>query len=155
MRINDAVTGLVLAIGSVCLFLYARTLPQLPGLPYGLGTFPSVIACGLLLGSVGLIFSGLRDCLAAKGQAQGAPAKAAVSWRALLYAASVPGAIVLYMALESWVGFAPLCFAIVFAMIAWLTRRWKMAAVVAACTTAVMWLVFAKILQVPLPTMPF
>lgn len=152
MRINDAITGLILAVGSVALFIYAQSLPKLSGLPYGLGTFPSVIACGLLLGSAGLIFSGLRQYLATKGQAK----KVRQPWLiAFLYAMSVPAAIVLYMVLESWVGFAPLCFVIVFTMIGWLTQRWKMAAIVSLSTTLVMWLVFAEVLQVPLPTMPF
>ncbi|MGG4773255.1 tripartite tricarboxylate transporter TctB family protein [Alcaligenaceae bacterium 429] len=152
MRINDALTGLILAVGSVLLLMYAQTLPKLSGLPYGLGTFPSVIACGLLLGSVGLMYSGLRQYLATKGQAKKVrqPRLAA-----FLYAMSVPAAIVVYMVFESWLGFAPLCFVIVFSMIGWLTQRWKMAALVALSTTVVMWLVFSEVLQVPLPTMPF
>ena len=60
MRFNDAVFGAVLLVGAVALFLYAQTLPDMPGQDYGPALFPSLLAMGFGLCGVLLVTSGLR-----------------------------------------------------------------------------------------------
>ncbi len=153
MRVNDIIPGIVLAICSVLLLLYARTLPPMAGLAYGPGTFPAVIAYGLLIGAVGLTLSGWRQ--RASGDRSTAVGRKPWHPGAFLYALSVPAAVVAYMWLEPVLGFPVVAFLLVAAMIAWLTRRYWLAVIVAFCTATVMWYAFAVALQVPLRLSPF
>ncbi|MCQ9618289.1 tripartite tricarboxylate transporter TctB family protein [Paenalcaligenes niemegkensis] len=154
MRINDMFTGAILAVLSISLYLYAQSLPHIGGLSYGPGTFPSLIACGLFLGSLGLLFSGFKDFKNRQEQDKPSPDGVKKSTQ-FLYALSVPVAITAYMVLSPWLGFSIVCFAIVGVMVSWLSKRWKLGLIVAAATTTVMWFAFAKALQVPLPTFSF
>ena len=154
MRINDMFTGVILAILSILLYRYAQTLPKLSGMDYGPGTFPSLIACGLFIGSLGLMLSGFTQYRNQKAQASSDPT-AGSNRHHFLYALSVPAAIIFYMVASPWLGFSLTCFLIVCAMVRWLSHRWLLSIIVAACTTAVMWFVFVKALYVPLPTFYF
>lgn len=153
MRINDMFTGAILGILSILLFRYAQSLPQLSGLSYGPGTFPSLIACGLFIGSLGLLISGFKDYKSrgtiAMEEEESDGIKRSTQF---FYALSVPAAIIFYMLVSPVLGFSISSFLIVGTMVAWLSRRWVLSLVVAACTTAVMWLAFVQALQVPLPT---
>lgn len=174
MRVNDAIIGIVLAVLSLLLLGYARTLPVMPNLGHGPGTFPALVGYGLLAGSLGLIVSGLRARRAARAEAAppaaadagsdastgagagGSAAEPGASargdrLRAILYALSVPAAVAAYVWLSEDLGFPVVSFAIIASMTAWLTRRWLLAAVVAAVATAVIWYAFAQVLQVPIP----
>ncbi|MEI2415803.1 tripartite tricarboxylate transporter TctB family protein [Orrella sp. JC864] len=171
MRVNDAIIGMVLAVCSLLLLGYARTLPVMPDLGHGPGTFPALVGYGLLAGSLGLIVSGLRARRAPRAEAapaaadEGADASAAGiggaagpgarargdRLRAVLYALSVPAAVAAYVWLSEDLGFPLVSFAIIASMTAWLTRRWLLAAGVAAVATAVIWYAFAQVLQVPIP----
>lgn len=158
MRINDMFTGVILGILSILLFRYAQSLPQLSGLSYGPGTFPSLIACGLFIGSIGLMISGFKDYknpAALRSDEGNEDTQGIKKSTPFFYALSVPAAIVFYMVVSPIIGFSLSSFVIVGAMVAWLSKRWLLGLIVASCTTAVMWFTFAQVLQVPLPTFSF
>jgi putative tricarboxylic transport membrane protein len=60
VKFNDAVFGVVLLVGAIALFLYARTLPDMPGQDYGPALFPSLLAVGFGLCGLLLVASGWR-----------------------------------------------------------------------------------------------
>jgi putative tricarboxylic transport membrane protein len=60
MRISDATFGLVLLVGALALFIYALTLPGLPGQDYGPALFPKLLASGFGICGLVLLVSGLR-----------------------------------------------------------------------------------------------
>ena len=60
MKINDAITGLLFLAVAIFVFIHAGSFKTMPGVPYGPGLFPKIIACVMGLGSLLLIISGLR-----------------------------------------------------------------------------------------------
>lgn len=145
MKIHDTASGVLLIAGSLALWVYAQRLPTMPNLPYGPGTFPSLVAIGLLVAGVVLAVSGLCQM---RQRSAVVPHKGYRHW---LYAASVPAAVVMYMVLAPWAGFPVAGFAVVALMVGWLYGRWLTAVLVAAGTVGLIWLVFVRLLGVPLP----
>jgi len=47
MRVSDVISGALFLALAVFIFVYARTLPPMPGQRYGAGAFPTLIALGL------------------------------------------------------------------------------------------------------------
>jgi putative tricarboxylic transport membrane protein len=146
MRINDAVTGGVLLVFAVAVFLYARTLPALPGQQYGAAVFPMLIACGL--GGCGalLIVSGLRHWQGAV--TWGAWARSPRAWRNL---AVTVGLVVFYILAARPLGFIPVSIVILLVLCILLGTRWWLAAAVAAVATLGIYKSFTDLLLVPLP----
>lgn len=60
MRINDAILGIIIIILSSLVIFESRSFPALPGVPYGPGLFPTIIACFMIVGGVILIFKGIK-----------------------------------------------------------------------------------------------
>lgn len=100
MRFNDTCWGLlVLFFGGVILF-HTRNFPDMPGHQIGPALFPRIIACGLLLCGLVLVWSGRR---------QGAPWFEADDWvrrpRTILDVALVIGALIFYALVVEVAGF--------------------------------------------------
>ena len=150
MRINDAVTGGVLLVFAIAVFLYARTLPALPGQQYGAAVFPMLIACGL--GGCGalLIVSGLRHWQGAV--IWGAWARSPRAWRNL---AVTVGLVVFYILAARPLGFIPVSIVILLVLCILLGTRWWLAAAVAAVATLGIYKSFTDLLLVPLPRSMF
>jgi len=60
MRFNDAVFGAVLLLLGILVAVIARSFPGMPGQSVGPALFPDMIAVGLGLCGLGLLWSGLR-----------------------------------------------------------------------------------------------
>lgn len=61
MRLNDAILGVIVIIGSLLAIWEARSYSALPGVPYGPGLFPTVVAVAMIFGGLLLIFKGLTN----------------------------------------------------------------------------------------------
>ena len=47
MRVSDIISGVIFLALAIFIFVYAQTLPPMPGQRYGAGAFPTLIAFGL------------------------------------------------------------------------------------------------------------
>ncbi len=147
MKINDLMLGILLLLFCTIGLLYTNlTFPmQDDGMP-GPASFPNVIFSLLTLCSLILIVR----CLLSRKKV---PAIAFPNLD-LMGAVSI---IVLLLFILSYIfyseeiGFIPLSLCIVFFLSLWLKVNWKVCLISAVITTAVIYLVFVKILLVPLP----
>jgi len=147
MKINDAIFGVILAaIGGVVL-IQVQGYPKIPGQQYGPGLFPGSIAAGFIVCGVLLIASGLK----ARGAAWVSFPAWLSSGRHLAAFLAVVGGVAAYIWLAGLVGFlilAPLLLLLWFRV---LRVRWPVAIAAALVASLVIWLVFYKLLRVPLP----
>lgn len=146
MRINDAVIGAVLLAVAVAVFLYARTLPAIPGQQYGAAVFPMLVACGLGGCGVALAFAGIRNWEGAFTPA--AWMRTSVAWRRLGLTLLL---VLFYIFGSDRLGFLPVSFVLLFVMFTMLGGRWWVAALIAAAVTLIVAKSFGNLLLVPLP----
>jgi putative tricarboxylic transport membrane protein len=147
MKLNDALLGAIFLALAAVVAWQAQSMPRLSGQPFGAGTFPTVIATMMAAGGLWLIAAGLR--------ARGVPAVAVAPWLrrpgALLRVAAVPGFVIVYALFSRQIGF-PLLVPPLLAAFLWITTgRPLLSVVVAVVATAAIWLLFARLLMVPLP----
>lgn len=147
MKLNDAILGALFLALAAAVAWQAQSMPRLTGQPFGAGTFPTVIATMLAAGGLWLLAAGLR--------ARGVPAVAVAPWLrrpgALIRVAAVPGFVIVYALFSRQVGF-PLLVPPLLAAFLWITTgRPLLSVVVAVLATAAIWLLFARLLMVPLP----
>lgn len=146
MRFNDALIGAALIALAAAVFLYARTLPAIPGQQYGAAVFPMLVAFGLAGCGVALAISGARNW---EGGVQPAPwMREPASWFRLGLTFAL---ILLYIFGADRLGFMPVAFVILAVMITMLGGRWWIAVPVAALVTLVVAKSFGSLLLVPLP----
>ncbi|WP_407518618.1 tripartite tricarboxylate transporter TctB family protein [Methylobacterium oryzisoli] len=146
MRFNDALIGGVLLALAIAVFLSARTLPAVPGQQYGAAVFPMLIACGL--GGCGLVLTvaGLRHW---EGAVTPAPwMRSPAAWGRLALTLFL---VLFYIVAAEPLGFVPVAFVLLFALIVILGGRWWVAALVAAVVTVIVAKSFGTLLLVPLP----
>lgn len=146
MRVNDALIGAVLLPLALAIWLYARTLPPIPGQEYGAAVFPSLIAAGLAGCGLVLVVSGARRW------------QGAVAWsdwtgsrRAWLNFAVTIVLIVFYILATPLLGFIPVAFVVLLALLLLLGTRLAVALPVAVAVAVVIQQSFARLLLVPLP----
>lgn len=149
MRVNDAVTGLVLIVFAVAMIGYAQTFPSMPGQDYGPALFPTLIGSGFILSGAILVASGIA-------RRRSEPWFVGGDWLRspphLARFASVIGGLVLYILLSDIVGFIPITFLL---LTGWLVvfrgGRWLSSAVIALGVTLLVNYAFTEFLLVPLP----
>lgn len=146
MRMNDAVIGALLLLVAGAVLMRASTFPTLPDQPLGPGTFPMLVAAVMGLCGTTLVLHGLRTR---------APIVALADWMrapgAVRRMAAVPAFVVLYILLSQRVGFLILMPPLLFALLLVMAVRPLTAALTALAGTAMIWLLFVRILLVPLP----
>lgn len=152
MRINDTVFGAVLLILAAFVWFGAAGFPKVPGTQYGPGFFPQVIAAGIGLGGVILLWRGRRALLAGERFATVGPwARHPSRWLGLLV---IVGSLVFYDQAAEPLGFPIVGFIIGVVFMLYLgVGAWR-AAAISLGTVAVIWLLFARLLLVPLPGGP-
>lgn len=146
MRVNDAITGIVLLAFAIATFAYARTLPAIPGQEYGAAVFPMLIAVGLGGCGVLLIASGARHW------------QGAVTWsgwarshHAWVRLAVIFGLVLAYILAAPTIGFVPISIVILLIFLMMMDVRWWVAAPVAIAATVLIQQTFVGLLRVPLP----
>lgn len=149
MRVSDAVSGAVCVAAGAALAFHAASFPRTAVQAYGPGFFPALL--GIALAASGLLLIG-------RGLAARQPLLALPDWvrRPAAWArlATLPACVLAYMALAPVIGFLGAASLPTAAMLAALTHRPALSMAVAVGSALAIWLVFAKLLLVPLPVGP-
>ena len=150
MRVNDAITGLVLVLLSIAIFLYSTTFPKLFGMQFSAGFWPQLLSVMLAICGASLMFSGIRE-----------RATTGVAWLELdewwkqpgtfATVALVPGSILFYIFASDYLGFIICSLIIILALAYRFGLSPAKALTLSVVTTACMHIVFVEILLVALP----
>lgn len=146
MRIHDGLIGAVLLLLSLAVLWHVQGFPPAPGQNYGPAVFPTVIAMGLALASLALIWQGFGQRRALLEVSDGLR-----SGRHLLaFAVLIVGAV-LYVLLVDRLGFI-VCSVGLLVVLQWACGvQWGMNLAVALAATLAIHTAFYKLLKVPLP----
>ena len=164
MRVNDAISGAVLVIFAAAEIAYTRTFPSLHGQSYGPDLFPALIGVALALCGMLLIFRGLlarrnpadpNGLTNGNGNGNGSKwvdvSNIADSRHARINALLIIVFLFLYITLSDLIGFIPISLCTIAFLLYRLGSSIIVACTIAIVATAVIQLLFAKILLVPLP----
>lgn len=153
MRLNDAISGLVLLIFAIAVIGYSTTFPTLYGQEYGPSLFPILIGSGLAICAVALIVRGL----AARRSAP-ADERAWLIWgdwardpQHRMNMLMIPGLLICYILFSDFIGFFPLSVLLLSILLYRLGSSLLASVLYAVATTFVLQLLFARVLLVPLP----
>lgn len=152
MRVNDAIVGAVLVIFAVLEITYTRTFSSLHGQAYGPDLFPVLIGGGMIACGVVLIYRGL---LHRRNSLQPAAWIDFGSWSSDRNIVINLGLVLLfllaYIFFSNFVGFVIMSFLTISVLAYRFGSTLFVAIVCAVFATAVIQLLFAKVLLVPLP----
>ena len=149
MRINDTVFGSVLIALSCAMIYLTLDFPDFPGQKYGPSLFPRLLAGGLILCGLMLVFRGLPE------HRSGAPWVTFSDWtrdptRVTSFFLLL-SLVLLYILASEQIGFLPICFAIFVVLFFWLRVRLVLNVTVAIAATLIIHWFFADLMRVPLP----
>ena len=149
MRVSDVISGALFLALAVFIFVYAQTLPPMPGQRYGAGAFPTLIALGL--GG----FSLLMMVQAWRRRGPDARWIEVADWardrKTLGNFLLAMALILVYVFLSERVGFIPLSIAILLILFWRQGIPLRNGAVVAVAATLAIQVAFSDLLRVPLP----
>lgn len=151
MRFNDAVFGFAAIALAAYIFFAARGFPASAGIAYGPGFFPMLLA--IALGGCGgiLLVRGFRT-LPAGGWARISPqVRHPRTWVGF---AMVLASLVGYSVLDDILGFHLTAILLTAGFMVFLGVRLRLAIFIAVLTSIVVYVIFARILLVPLPPGP-
>ena len=100
MKLNDAISGLVVLLGGLAIILQSRSFQPTHGQAYGPDLFPTMIGTGFVLAGIGLVISGWRV-----HQATGWVDVEGVQPSRVLDAALVLVVILAFILFADWLGF--------------------------------------------------
>jgi putative tricarboxylic transport membrane protein len=148
MKLNDAVFGLLLLALGVAVLLAVQAFPKIPGQQVGPALFPGLIACGLCVGGLILLWRGWRERAAA-------PWLSLEDWvrspRHRLAFAVLIGSVLFYILVSQPLGFLLTSGLILVALFSVLRVRLIRSVPVALVATLLIHFAFYKLLRVPLP----
>jgi len=149
VRVNDAITGLLLVLISIAIFSYSTTFPKLFGMQFGAGFWPQLLSVLLGICGASLIFSGIRA-----RASETAWLELDAWWKqpgTFATVALVPVSILFYIFTSDYLGFIICSLIIIFVLAYRFGLTLKKALLLSVVTTASMHFVFVEILQVALP----
>src|SRR5687768_7021721 len=151
MRLNDALFGAGFVLIGAVVFVSTLRFPRLDGGAPGPGLFPQVVAV-LMIVAGGVLAWSARPRRAAEARAAPLTAVApGLGARGVVNTLMVFAAIIAFMVVSPPVGFLVTSFAILFALMWHLGTRPLRAALAAAGLTLFVYVLFGKVLRVPLP----
>lgn len=153
MKLSDLIIGLILVIFSVTGLVYTNlTFPSSPDGTPGPDLFPNILFSLLCICGVIMMVKSWRE----------KSVTPLVSFPTLNFSGFISILIlllfvVIYINFSDRIGFIPLGFAIIVCLSLWLRVNWRVSLVSAVVTTLVIYVLFVKVLLVPLPQgiMPF
>lgn len=150
MRINDAVTGFFIIILSSFIIYEAKSLPALPGVPYGPGLFPTLIAYMMMFGGVILIFKGLKTLRVTGWYELDEWAGKRNSYITL---AVIFLSLLFYIFFSELLGFILTSILILLAMLLWTRgkRYFLSSVIISVCFSILIFFVFGRLMRIPLP----
>jgi len=146
LRVHDTLTGAALVALAAAILWHIQGFPPMPGQKFGPAWFPGLIAVGLGLCGVVLVFSGWRAHVPwwqFPEWMQRAPSRAAVL--------AVLCGLVFYILAADTLGFHLTAMAMVALWVRMLGASWRMTLAVGVLAPFVIHLAFYKGLRVPLP----
>lgn len=148
MKVSDAISGALFLALAIFIFVYAQTLPPMPGQRYGAGAFPTLIALGLGGFSLLMIVQAWRRRARTRWIELAAWAR---DRRNLGNFALALALILVYVFFSEYIGFIPLSIAILLILFLRQGVSWKSGAIVAVASTLAIQVAFSDLLRVPLP----
>ena len=150
MRINDSILGIITIALSIFIIMVARKFPALPGVPYGPGVFPTIIAGCMIFGGCLLIFKGIRDV---KNTGWFTLEPWAKSPRTYFTLGLIFCALLFYILFSDQLGFLITSVLIIFSLLLWTRGRDRLISsfVISVTFSLTVYFVFVKFMRVPLP----
>jgi putative tricarboxylic transport membrane protein len=146
MRVSNTSIGLGLIVFASAVLFYTRTFPTLEkGYP-GPSLFPNVLAVLFIIAGITLVAQGVRS-----GERIIKFDTSGITRSGLINILLVLGAIVFYIYLSDFLGFQITSFILLFSLMKWLRVSTRWGLVMACGVTLGIYLLFAKMLLVPLP----
>jgi putative tricarboxylic transport membrane protein len=146
VRVSNTAIGLSLIIFALAVIIHTRTFPSLDNGYPGPSLFPRVLAVLFILAGIGLIIQGIKKREKILKFDIGAVSRA--GWINILI---VLGAVVCYIFLSDAIGFLILSFVMMMVLMKWLRAKTSWSLVMSLSVTLAIYILFAKILLVPLP----
>ncbi|MCR5083936.1 MAG: tripartite tricarboxylate transporter TctB family protein [Succinivibrionaceae bacterium] len=147
MKLHDGILGVIIAILGISIFLHSASFPDLPDGHTGPGLFPMVLATLFAVCGVILAVQGFRQ-----GRGKGLLVNVeGITLGGALNILVVIGLIVFYLLCAEILGFIITMFVVLIVQMLMLKTPPLRAAIVSACATIVIYLIFYKGLLVPLP----
>ena len=146
MRVSNTAIGLFLIIFAAAVLWHVQSFPSLDNGYPGPALFPSVLAVLFILCGAGLIIQGVRQREKLLKFDTGA-----LTLSGLLNIIFVLATIVCYIFLAEPVGFLIFSVAVLVVLMKWLKVKTLSSIMMALSVTFVIYLLFAKVLLVPLP----
>jgi len=146
MRVSNTAIGLVLIIFACAVLVHVQSFPKLDNGYPGPALFPSVLAVLFILCGIGLIIQGNRQREKVLKFDLGTTTLA--GW---INMAFVLGTVICYILLAEYLGFLIFSFVILMILMKWLKVKMLPSLVMSIGVTLAIYLLFAKVLLVPLP----
>ena len=148
MRVSDLVSGALFLALAVFIFVYAQTLPPMPGQRYGAGAFPTLIALGLAAFSLLMMLQAWRRRGGTRLIELAPWARDHKTLGNFLLAMAL---ILVYVFFSDRIGFIPLSIAILMILFWRQGVSLRNGAIVAVAATLAIQVAFSDWLRVPLP----
>ncbi|MEX1328103.1 MAG: tripartite tricarboxylate transporter TctB family protein [Desulfobacterales bacterium] len=146
MRVSNTAIGLVLILFAAVVLWHVQSFPSLDNGYPGPALFPSVLAVLFIFCGIGLIIQGVRQREKLLKFDIGT-----LTLSGLLNILVVLGTIVCYIFLAQYAGFLIFSFLVLFVLMKWLKVKPLASILMSGGVTLVIYLLFAKVLLVPLP----
>lgn len=146
MRVSNTAIGVGLIVFAVAILLHTRTFPTLEeGYP-GPALFPNVLAVLFILAGITLLVQGLRS-----GEKAFKVDVRTINRGGAINISLMLGAVLCYIFLSDILGFQIISFLMLFGLMKWFRVSTLLCLFVACGVTLGIYLLFAKMLLVPLP----
>ncbi len=149
MRVNDLISGALLILLAAAMVAYTATFPPFPGQKYGPSLFPRILGGGIVICGLLLLLRGRRQLAA--GAPLAAIDDAYRPVRGWASVAMILGVILGYILFSDAIGFVPVAFLGVSALLWWFGVGLIRAMVIAAVAILVVDWFFGWLFRVPLP----
>ena len=146
MRVSDTAIGLSLIIFACAVLVHVQSFPKLDNGYPGPALFPRVLAVLFICCGIGLVIQGIRK--REKLFKLDLGAITLTGWINILF---VLGTVVCYIFFAEYVGFLIFSFVLLMILMKWLKVKTVPSLVMSVIVTLAIYLLFAKILLVPLP----
>jgi putative tricarboxylic transport membrane protein len=146
MRVSDTIIGLSLIIFACAVLVHVQSFPELDNGYPGPALFPSVLSVLFILCGIGLIIQGIR-----KGENILKFDFRSASLAGWINIAFVIAAVISYIFFSGYIGFLIFSFALLMILMKWLKVSTLLSLAMSISVTLAIYLLFAKILLVPLP----
>lgn len=148
MKLDDLLNGVVFLVLGISIVIYAQSLPKMAQIEYGPGFLPSLVGSGMALAGLSLIVARLLKNM---GQVSGWIAFNGNGLKGILGVGVFLVAIIFYTLTADTLGFLIVSPILLFCIVYWFERRWKLALGVGIVGTILLHTFFYQIMKAPLP----